>query len=435
MRRTYYVTLLVVVLAADGLLACGEGVSGSNPGDMQLGPVQAAPNNTNTAANSIGVGPTTPGAPPVVNNPAPPPSPPGVTPGGNRPANGMAPAAGQPTAGQPMAGGLPMAGLPMAEPPMTGLPMAGMDAPGAGVESGTGMDDPGAGVEPGTGMEPSAGDDSDDDSGSIFGGLFGDDDGEDDAPPPITDGMCCDDGDCLCHGPSPNALTNRPGPYRVATERARTGTLYYPRDAEPPFAGVAICPGFLNTGPEMGPWGQFYASHGIVTMVTNTGAADVPAIRASKLLAAVDEMKSMAAGGSGPIAGKMSGRYGTSGYSMGGGGTTIAAARTPSLRSSIGLAAWGPDANRTQVPTLLMCGSIDVVAPCSMSSTAYRQIPESTPKAMATMLSEHLGWLTGPGNGQSGELGLAFQKVYLEGDTRWKELLIRGLQGGTTNIR
>ena len=43
-----------------------------------------------------------------------------------------------------------------------------------------------------------------------------------------------------------------------------------------------------------------------------------------------------------PLNGKLAGRYGTSGYSMGGGGTTLASVSEPTLRSSLGLAPWEP---------------------------------------------------------------------------------------------
>ena len=250
-------------------------------------------------------------------------------------------------------------------------------------------------------------------------------------------GMCCDGGDCLCHGEPPAMLSARNGPFKTATKRGRTGTIVYPTDAEPPLAGIAICPGFLNTGPEMMGWGTFYASWGIVTVVTNTGAADIPDIRAGLLLGAVDEMKKENMDSSSPLSGKMSGRYGTSGYSMGGGGTTIAASMTPELKTSVGLAAWGGRGNGTKVATLLLCGDIDAVAPCNMSDSVYTQIPAGTPKMQIHFPgADHLAAWFGPGDaagGQSGGFALAWQKVYLEGDTRWKTLLMGKAPGSSRN--
>ena len=60
---------------------------------------------------------------------------------------------------------------------------------------------------------------------------------------------------------------------------------------------------------------------------------------------------------------------------MGGGGTTIASGTDPTLKTSVGLAAWGPNGANVQVPTLLLCGASDTTAPCSMSQGAYTGNP------------------------------------------------------------
>ena len=296
-----------------------------------------------------------------------------------------------------------------------GIGAAGMAVAGSSASAGTGS----------AGMMGVAGS-----AGMAAAGMGG-------APPTgVGMGSCCNGGDCLCHGPDPTGLTSMKGPYRTAEMRASTGTLHYPMDADPPFAGVAICAGYFNTGPEMEPWGEFYASWGIVTMVTSTSGSDQPATRARKLLAAVAEMKEMATG-SGPISGKMSGRYGTSGYSMGGGGTTIAATDDATLKTSIGLAPYGGRGTGTKVPTLLLCGSSDGTAPCSMASGVYRSIPGDTPKMMVTISgATHFAWFgpTEAGGGLSGKMALAFQKVFLEGDERWRPLLVDADANKMTNI-
>jgi dienelactone hydrolase len=294
----------------------------------------------------------------------------------------------------------------------------------------------GGNVGPGPGGAPPFGSGGDTGFAGAGGGIA--------PPPPPTGGTtgtgtCCSSGDCLCHGPNPTGLTSAKGPYNTTSFAAGTvGTIHYPTDAEGLLAGVAICPGFLNSGPEMAPWGPFYASWGIVTVVTNTIATDIPDIRATKLLAAVEAMKAENTKSGSPLNGKMAGRYGTSGYSMGGGGTTIAAGKTPALKSSIGLAPWGGVGTGTTVPTLLLCGSADTVAPCNMSQTVYTQLPAQTPKMMVTISgATHFNWF-GPadaGRGASGEIALAFQKVYLEGDERWKPLIQQAEGQVTTNIQ
>lgn len=253
-------------------------------------------------------------------------------------------------------------------------------------------------------------------------------------------GTCCADGDCLCHGPDPSALTSSDGPFQTSSYDIALGKVFYPTDAEPPFAAVAIVPGFTNTGPEMEPWGPFYASHGIVLVALDTIGSDAPAVRATKLLAGIDALEAENADAGSPLFGNLSGRYGTSGYSMGGGGTTIASGTEPTLMTSVGLAAWGPSTSGVQVPTLLLCGTSDTTAPCSTSQSAYTGLPQSTPKMMISIGgASHFNWFspTAAGGGTSGKYALAFQKVYLEGDERWKPLLLTapGSDAQMTNIQ
>jgi len=245
-------------------------------------------------------------------------------------------------------------------------------------------------------------------------------------------GTCCNGGDCLCHGPNPAALTSASGPFHTTTFTISTGTVRFPDDAEPPFAAVAVCGGFTNTGPEMAPWSDFYASHGIVTVIVTTLGSDSPQVRATKLLAAITELKAENTDSSSPLFGKLAGRYGTSGYSMGGGGTTIATTQDMTLRTSIGLAPWTPTGTGVQVPTLLLCGTADGTAPCSMAQGAYTAI--SGPKMMISITgATHFNWFgpTNAGAGLSGQYALAFQKVFLEGDERWRPLLLQTPTGGT----
>jgi pimeloyl-ACP methyl ester carboxylesterase len=250
-------------------------------------------------------------------------------------------------------------------------------------------------------------------------------------------GACCSSGDCLCHGPVPTALTSENGPFNASTFELSTGRVFYPIDATPPFAVVAIAGGFTNTGPEMDPWGAFYASYAIVTIVTTTLGTDQPAERSSKLLAAIKDLK---ANTTGPLVGKLSYRFGTSGYSMGGGGATIASKIDPTLKTTVGLAPFAPANEGMTVPTLLLCGTADIVAPCSQTQRAYAGIADSIPKMAITIDgATHFSWFspTSAGMGVSAKYTLAFQKVYLEGDERWAGLLKGRPANGkvTTNIQ
>ena len=120
-------------------------------------------------------------------------------------------------------------------------------------------------------------------------------------------------------------------------------------------------------------------------------------------------------------------------------GTTIATGTNKTLKTSVGLAAWGPVTNGVTTPTLLFCGSADTVAPCNGSQSAYDTLG-STPKMLINIQgSTHFSWFgpTDAGGGTSGKYALAFQKVYLEGDLRWKPLLVGRPTNATmtTNIQ
>jgi hypothetical protein len=135
-----------------------------------------------------------------------------------------------------------------------------------------------------------------------------------------------------------------------------------------------------------------------------------------------------------PLMGKLSGRYGTSGFSMGGGGTTYSSAADKTLRSSVAMMPWGPVRTGVEVPTLIICGSSDGTAPCgSHGNPAYAGIADTVPKMRIQIQSGHAGQPSS-GGGESGRVGLAFQKVFLEGDTRWRPLLV-GAKSEATNIK
>jgi hypothetical protein len=240
-------------------------------------------------------------------------------------------------------------------------------------------------------------------------------------------GACCSDGDCLCHGDPPSAPTSDEGPFETESyDLAGAGCVYYPTNAEPPFAAVAVSDGYLGTGgcgrAQTGLWGPLYASWGIVTMVIDTSGQDQPADRGRKLGAGIEAFKAENTNMGSPLFGKLSGRYGTSGFSMGGGGTTIAAAADPTLKSNVAIMAYGPTRDGLEVPSLYIFGSSDGLAN-TMGMATYNATDDTIPKMVVTVNSGHAGQPTA-GGGKSGEAGLAFQKVFLEGDERWRPVLL-----------
>jgi hypothetical protein len=237
----------------------------------------------------------------------------------------------------------------------------------------------------------------------------------------------------------PAALTSANGPFETDSyDLQGAGCVYYPTNAEPPFAAVAISDGYGGTGgcgrTQTNGWGPLYASHGIVAMIIDTGSGDQPNVRGQKLTAGIAAFKKENEKSGSPLFGKLAGRYGTSGFSMGGGGTTYAAQDDDTLLTDVAMMPWGPVRSGVKVPTLVICGASDTTAPCSSHGTpAYQGIDNSVPKMRVQVSGGHNGQPTA-GGGNSGKYGLAFQKVFLEGDERWRPLLVAA-DSEDTNIK
>jgi dienelactone hydrolase len=257
-------------------------------------------------------------------------------------------------------------------------------------------------------------------------------------------GQCCDDGDCLCREEVVNEATaTADGPFDVDSFQVDGGrdfgggTVFFPTDAEPPFAAFVMCPGFTARQSSIREWGPFFASHGIVLMTIDTNSTRDPvAARDNQLLAALDELRSENARRASPLAGALDlSRLGVSGWSMGGGGAWLAGQSTPSLRSVITLAGHhataggaGAVARNLRVPTLMLAGSADpaILGGGDQSQDAFEVIDEDVPKMLYEVQGAgHFVWGTPRTNGGAvGRYALSWQKVFLEGDERFEQFLL-----------
>jgi dienelactone hydrolase len=228
------------------------------------------------------------------------------------------------------------------------------------------------------------------------------------------------------------------GPFEVQTVSSglRDGpgygsqTLHVPVDAEPPFAGVAIVPGFISPESSIRAWGPFLASHGIVvlTIGTNSGA-DSPDVRAQALLDALETLRAEHARPGSPLEGSMAlDRLGVMGWSMGGGGTLIAANQNPELRAAVSFAAWSPGVQfrDNRVPALLLAGSADGLAG-GQSQGFFESMPATTPKMLFEVAGGPHDIANDPRSaaGEIGRYGLSWLKVFLEGDERFRPFLLQ----------
>ena len=247
----------------------------------------------------------------------------------------------------------------------------------------------------------------------------------------------------LIRGPEPtmqSAMNN--GTFKVGmyTDGFRDGpeflaaTIYYPMDAEPPFAGVIICPGFTALQDSVAPWGPFLASNGIVVMTIDTNTTgDSVDIRQGALLDALMSLKGEQTRQGSPLMGKLDmTRFGVAGWSMGGGGTWLNANTHPELKSAMSLAGHiatqiGGAAQFTKVtvPTLMLAGNADNgILGLGMSQPVYDAIPDSTPKMLYELNGgSHFDIAPETGDKLFGLYGLSWHKVYLEGDMRYKQFL------------
>lgn len=261
-------------------------------------------------------------------------------------------------------------------------------------------------------------------------------------------GTCCPDGNCICR--PPDQITDQTagarGPYQTQSytsgfptgTRFRAATVYYPTgNAAPPFGGVVICPGWTATQGSIAAWGPFLASHGIITMTIDTTATgDSVMQRSEALMQALDSLKKENARAGSPLNGKLDpNRWGLMGWSMGGGGTWIDAAKNPNLKVAISLAGHNATAGGatiargTTVPSFMFAGATDtaILGGGGQSQAIYDTIPATTPKILYEMAAEgHFSWGTPTTNGNNlGRYALAWIKYWLEGDQRYKPILLK----------
>jgi dienelactone hydrolase len=241
-------------------------------------------------------------------------------------------------------------------------------------------------------------------------------------------------------GPDPTmatAIGTAKGPYSVKSytdgfkkgTKYLAGTVYYPDGGSPtpPYGCVIVVPGFTAYQNSIMNWGPFLASNGIVTMTIDTlTTGDQPAQRAGELLDALNDCVNENERAGSPLMGKIDKKTtGLMGWSMGGGGTLIAASQTPSLKAAIGLCAWGPSGGAmNKVPILMFEGTADVLA-ASMSDGYYGQVPDSVPKMLFETTGADHFYANDPASqsGIIGLYGLSWMKVFLEGDMRYKQFL------------
>lgn len=245
-----------------------------------------------------------------------------------------------------------------------------------------------------------------------------------------------------CEDVTVESLTN-PGPYEIATlteaDGIRNGpdyldaTIYYPTNATPPFASIAIVPGFVSLPSSVEEWGPFYASHGIVTIIIGTNSLfDLPETRALALLDALETIKQENTRTNSPLEGSLNlNQLAVSGWSMGGGGAQRAAVLDSSIAGVIALCPYlnSPSLNHDS-PVLIFSGQNDTVAPPLLHANIhYNATPNTTNKVLFEVANGDHSVANTPngGNGAVGKIALSWLKQYVEENNCYCPLLTDNL--------
>lgn len=144
-----------------------------------------------------------------------------------------------------------------------------------------------------------------------------------------------------------------------------------------------------------------------------------------------------------PLYGKLdTSRLGAMGWSMGG-ATCINSAEYSGLKTALSLAGHNLtaiDINSkgygTKVPTLLFNGALDftILGGLGQSDGVYNHIPAGIPKVLYVVATAgHFDWGTPTSaNVNVAQIALAFQKTFLDGDTRWVSYIKRPIWNVST---
>jgi predicted dienelactone hydrolase len=235
-------------------------------------------------------------------------------------------------------------------------------------------------------------------------------------------------------GPAPTeaSISAARGPFAVTESSISSlvtgfggGRIYYPTDtSQGTFGAVAISPGFTATWSSLSWLGPRLASQGFVVIGIETNTIfDQPASRGDQLLAALDWAVS-----SSPARTRIDrNRLAVAGHSMGGGGTLEAANDRPSLQAAIPLAPWNltKSWSRVRVPTAIIGGESDTIAPVASHSEPFYNSITGTEKAYLE-LNNASHFFPQTANTQQARLMISWLKRFVDDDTRYDQFICPG---------
>jgi predicted dienelactone hydrolase len=207
------------------------------------------------------------------------------------------------------------------------------------------------------------------------------------------------------------------------------GIVYFPTDtSQGTFGAVAISPGFTARWSSLSWLGPRLASFGFVVVGIETNSTlDQPASRGTQLLAALD----WAVNTSSVRTRIDRNRLAVAGHSMGGGGTLAAANSRPSLQAAIGLAPWNTQKSWTgiRVPTLILGGEADTVAPVAQHSEPFYNSMSAAPEKAYLEINNEDHFFPNDANNLTARMMVSWLKAFVDNDTRYVQFLCAGPTG------
>lgn len=248
-------------------------------------------------------------------------------------------------------------------------------------------------------------------------------------------------------GPAPTvqSLEAALGPLAVSSAKVQSpagygaATVYYPTATDQGVFGlVVLAPGFLGAQSYYAWLAERVASHGFVVASINTNSIfDSPSARTPQITAALNQVLALSKVASTPYAGKVDpARLALMGHSAGGGGAMAAALAAPTLKAVVALtpAHTIKDYSSLRVPTLVLAGEKDVIAPnSSYSRPMFASFDAALSSAYIEVAgADHLGPTflgTTADKAAMGKYTIAWLKRFVDGDVRYTPF-VRPAVGG-----
>ena len=197
---------------------------------------------------------------------------------------------------------------------------------------------------------------------------------------------------------------------------------------------IVLAPGYQATQNSVKPWAEYLAKRGIVSMTIGTNLLnDLPDIRANALIDTTETIRQENERVSSPLYHKIDrSNIAVGGWSMGGGGSQLAAKMDSRIKAVLSITPWlWPNTLSVSdldhnTPVLIIGGEIDPVAPPNQHANIhYNYTPISTPKLLFEISDADHNIPLDPstGNGDLGNVAYAWLQLFLYGNLCYCDLL------------